>query len=134
VVGAVVGTGEGKLADKPLGGEKSLGSDGEASDRARWRPRLWSRSRAVRRRVGLPADLRLRVIVMPVVWLWERLSGWQQDQVEAAAKAELVRLTNVGVTREGAPRVLADRLAETGGEAMVTGPYWWLIRRGLPQR
>ncbi|MFC9176741.1 hypothetical protein [Streptomyces sp. NPDC057107] len=91
-----------------------------------------------RRRVALPAELRLRVALRPVSWLWERLSGWQQDQVEAAVKAELAQLTGLGVAREGAPRLLADRLtdrlAETGGEAMVTGPYGWLIRRGLPQR
>lgn len=91
-----------------------------------------------RRRVALPADLRLRVALGPVSWLWERLSGWQQDQVEAAVKAELAQLTGLGVAPEGAPRLLADRLtcrlAEIGGEAMVTGPYGWLIRRGLPQR
>ncbi|MFI5905233.1 hypothetical protein [Streptomyces cyaneofuscatus] len=91
-----------------------------------------------RRRVALPADLRLRVALGPVTWLWERLSGWQQDQVEAAAKAELAQMAGLGVAREGAARLLADRLtdrlAETGGEAMVTGPYGWLIRRGLPQR
>ncbi|MFE6104057.1 hypothetical protein ACFVQ4_29440 [Streptomyces laurentii] len=60
----------------------------------------------------------------PVSWLWERLSGWQQDQVQAAAKAELAHLAGLGVAPEGAPRLLADRLtdrlAETGGEAMVT--------------
>ncbi|WP_432095665.1 hypothetical protein [Streptomyces sp. bgisy100] len=90
------------------------------------------------RRVGLPADLRLRVALGPVAWLWERLSGWQQDQVEAAAKAELARLEGLLALPGAAPRVLADRLtdrlAETGGEAMVTGPYGWLIRRGLVQR
>ncbi|WP_331719973.1 hypothetical protein [Streptomyces sp. NBC_00147] len=90
------------------------------------------------RRVGLPADLRLRVALGPVAWLWERLSGWQQDQVEAATKAELTQLVGLGVAPEGAPRLLADRLTdrleETGGEALVTGPYGWLIRRGLPQR
>ncbi|MEN2424385.1 hypothetical protein AABB02_40590 (plasmid) [Streptomyces rimosus] len=32
------------------------------------------------------------------------------------------------------PGRLTDRLAETGGEALVTGPYGWLIRRGLVQR
>ncbi len=69
-----------------------------------------------------------------MAWLWERLSGWQQDQVEVAAKAELAQLAGLGVAPEGAPRLLADRLAETGGEAMVTSPYGWLIRRGLPQR
>ncbi|MDJ0465979.1 hypothetical protein [Streptomyces sp. H27-C3] len=91
------------------------------------------------RRVGLPADLRLRVALGPVSWLWERLkNGWQQDQVEAAAKAELAQMVGLGVAPEGAPRLLADRLtdrlAETGGEALVTGPYGWLIGRGLPQR
>ncbi|MFI2214938.1 hypothetical protein [Streptomyces sp. NPDC020141] len=90
------------------------------------------------RRVALPADLRLRVALGPVSWLWERLSGWQQDQVEAAAKTELAQLAGLGMAPEGAPRLLADRLTdrlvETGGEAMVTGPYGWLIRRGLVQR
>ncbi|MER6103719.1 hypothetical protein ABT115_15680 [Streptomyces sp. NPDC001832] len=90
------------------------------------------------RRVGLPADLRLRVALGPVAWLWERLSGWQQDRVEAAAKAELACLEGLLALPGGAPRLLADRLTErleeTGGEAMVTGPYGWLIRRGLVQR
>ncbi|MET9656825.1 hypothetical protein [Streptomyces sp. NPDC006510] len=90
------------------------------------------------RRVGLPADLRLRVALGPVAWLWERLSGWQQDQVEAAAKTELARLEGLLALPGAAPRLLADRLAdrlaETGGEAMVTGPYGWLIGRGLVQR
>ncbi|MFE9637022.1 hypothetical protein [Streptomyces sp. NPDC006463] len=90
------------------------------------------------RRVGLPADLGLRVALGPVAWLWERLSGWQQDQVEAAAKAELAQLAGLGVAPEGAPRLLADRLTdrlhETGGEALVDKPFPWLIRRGLPQR
>lgn len=90
------------------------------------------------RRVGLPADLRLRVALGPASWLWERLSGWQQDQVEAAAKAELAQLAGLGVAPEGAPRLLADRLTdrleETGGEARVEKPFPWLIRRGLPQR
>ncbi|WP_455678417.1 hypothetical protein [Streptomyces atroolivaceus] len=73
-----------------------------------------------------------------MAWLWKRLSGWQQDQVEAAAKTELARLEGLLTLPGGAPRLLADRLtdrlAETGGEAMVTGPYGWLIRRGLAQR
>ncbi|GGM19777.1 hypothetical protein GCM10010129_75120 [Streptomyces fumigatiscleroticus] len=90
------------------------------------------------RRVGLPADLRLRVALGPVAWLWERLSGWQQDQVEAAAKTELARLEGLLALPGGAPRLLADRLtdrlAETGGEALVKRPYPWLIRRGLVQR
>ncbi|WP_255306554.1 hypothetical protein [Streptomyces sp. Wb2n-11] len=90
------------------------------------------------RRVGLPVDLRLRVALGPVAWLWERLSGWQQDQVEAATKTELARLGGLLAQPGGGPRLLADRLTdrleETGGEAMVTGPYGWLIRRGLVQR
>ncbi|MFL4909395.1 hypothetical protein ACJ6WF_40985 [Streptomyces sp. MMS24-I2-30] len=102
------------------------------------RPKAVGGGKAQQRRVGLPADLRLRVALGPVAWLWERLSGWQQDQVEAAAKAELAQLAGLGVAPEGAPRLLADRLtdrlAETGGEALVDKPYGWLIRRGLPQR
>jgi hypothetical protein len=90
------------------------------------------------RRVGLPADLGLRVALEPVAGLWERLSGWQQDQVEAAATAEVKQLAGMLEQPEMAPRLLAnrltDRLQETGGEALVTGPYGWLIRRGLVQR
>ncbi|MFF2520179.1 hypothetical protein [Streptomyces sp. NPDC058086] len=74
----------------------------------------------------------------PVSGLWERLSGWQQDQVEAAAKVEVKRLAGMLERPGDAPRLLADRLTdrleETGGEALVTGPYGWLIRRGLLQR
>ncbi|OEJ36316.1 hypothetical protein [Streptomyces agglomeratus] len=90
------------------------------------------------RRVGLPDDLRLRVALGPVSWLWEQLSGWQQDQVEAAAKAEIKRLEGLLEHPGGGPRLLAnrltDRLKETGGEALVDKPYGWLIRRGLVQR
>jgi hypothetical protein len=78
------------------------------------------------------------VALGPVAGLWERLSGWQQDQVVAAAKTELVRLAGLLMRPEMAPRLLADRLTdrleETGGEALVTGPYGWLIRQGLVQR
>ncbi|MFB6946302.1 MULTISPECIES: hypothetical protein [unclassified Streptomyces] len=84
--------------------------------------------------VGLPADLGLRVALGPVSWLWERLSGWQQDQVEEAAKAELARLEGLLAVRGGAPRLLADRLEETGGEARVDKPFGWLIGRGLVRR
>ncbi len=90
------------------------------------------------RRVGLPADLGLRVALGPVAGLWERLSGWQQGQVEAAAQAELTRLAGMLERPEMAPRLLADRftdrLAETGGEALVQRPFPWLMRRGLVQR
>ncbi|MFD5786714.1 hypothetical protein ACFWH1_08755 [Streptomyces sp. NPDC127037] len=119
------------LVDERVG-QRAAGAGAGGRSKAGWE------KAQQRRRVALPADLRLRVVLGPVSWLWERLSGWQQDQVEAAAKAELAHLAGLGVAREGAPRLLADRLAdrlvETGGEAMVTGPYGWLIRRGLPQR
>ncbi|MER5747128.1 hypothetical protein ABT097_28150 [Streptomyces sp. NPDC002225] len=130
----------------PLRGEQPKGSsvDERAGQRAAGagaggRPKAagWEKAQQ-QKRVALPADLGLRVALGPVAWLWERLSGWQQDQVEAAAKAELGRMAGLGVAPEGAPRLLADRLsdrlAETGGEVMVTGPYGWLIRRGLVQR
>ncbi|MFJ9975151.1 hypothetical protein [Streptomyces sp. NPDC090621] len=132
--------------DGPLRGEKPKESQvneqvGQraAGAGAGGRPKAggWEKAQQ-QRRVALPADLRLRVALGPVSWLWERLSGWQQDQVEAAAKAELAHLAGLGVAPEGAPRLLADRLtdrlAETGGEAMVDKPFPWLIRRGLPQR
>ncbi|WP_239577181.1 hypothetical protein [Streptomyces californicus] len=90
------------------------------------------------RRVALPADLRLRVALGPVSWLWERLSGWQQDQVAATAKAELSQLEGLGVAAQRAPRLLADRLTcrleETGGEALIRRPFGWLISRGLVRR
>jgi hypothetical protein len=78
----------------------------------------------------------------PASGLWERLSGWQQDQVEAAVKAEVKQLAGVLEQPEAAARLLADRLTdrltdrleETGGEALVDRPYPWLIRRGLVQR
>ncbi|MCA1222180.1 hypothetical protein [Streptomyces sp. 8L] len=130
----------------PLRGEKPKDSpvdervkQRDAGTGAGSRPKAagWEKAQQ-QRRVGLPADLRLRVALGPVSWLWERLSGWQQDQVEAAAKAELAQLAGLGVAPEGAPRLLADRLTdrlqETGGEAMVDKPFPWLIRRGLPQR
>ncbi|MCX4231777.1 hypothetical protein [Streptomyces ortus] len=113
--------------------------DGQRAAGAGGRPKGpgWEKAQQ-QRRVSLPADLRLRVALGPVAWLWERLSGWQQDQVEAAVKAELAQLAGLGVAPEGAPRLLADRLTdrleETGGEARVHKPFPWLIRRGLPQR
>ncbi|PJM98565.1 hypothetical protein CG740_34510 [Streptomyces sp. CB01201] len=130
----------------PLRGEKPKESPVEkrvvqraAGAGAGGRPKAggWEKAQQ-QRRVSLPDDLRLRVALAPVSWLWSQLNGWQQDQVEAAATTELAQLAGLGVAPEGASRMLADRLtdrlAETGGEAMVTGPYAWLIRRGLPQR
>lgn len=38
----------------------------------------------------------------PAFWLWERLSGRQQDQVEAVAKAELASLESLLVQQGGA--------------------------------
>lgn len=91
-----------------------------------------------RGRMSLPDDLRLRVGLEPAAWLWKRLSRWQQDQVQAMAEAELTRLTGLLMRPEDAPRLLASRLTnrleETGGEALITTPYGWLIRRGLVQR
>ncbi|MGW5401379.1 hypothetical protein [Streptomyces sp. NPDC003952] len=142
----VAGSGSPVAEDGPLRGEKPKQSpvDERVGQRtagagAGGRPKAagWEKAHQ-QKRAALPADLRLRVALGPVAWLWERLSGWQQDQVEAAAKAELAHMAGLGVAPEGAPRLLADRLTdrleETGGEALVTGPYGWLIRRGLPQR
>ncbi|MCL7430152.1 hypothetical protein [Streptomyces sp. YS415] len=97
----------------------------------------WAKAQR-QRRAGLPDDLGLWVALGPVSGLWERLSGWQQDQVAATAKAEMKRLAGILEQPEAAARLLADRLtdrlAETGGEALVDRPYPWLIRRGLVQR
>lgn len=143
---AVAATGSPVAKDGPLRGEKPKTSpvDERVGQRAAGagaggRPKAagWEKAQQ-QRRVGLPADLPLRVALGPVACLWKQLNGWQQDQVEAATKAELAQLAGLGVAPEGAPRLLADRLTdrleETGGEALVTGPYGWLIRRGLVQR
>ncbi|WP_060889401.1 hypothetical protein, partial [Streptomyces scabiei] len=142
----VAGMGSPVAKGGPLRGEKpkEYPVDEQAEQRAAGasaggRPKAVGGGKAQQqRRVGLPGDLRLRVALGPVAWLWERLSGWQQDQVEAAVKTELARLEGLLALPGGAPRLLADRLTdrleETGGEAMITGPYGWLIRRGLVQR
>ncbi|MFJ7209489.1 hypothetical protein ACIQWR_38910 [Streptomyces sp. NPDC098789] len=142
----VAASGSPVAEDGPLRGEKLKESpvdervgQGAAVAGAGGRPQVSGWEKAQQQRwVVLPADLCLRVALGPVAWLWERLSGWQQDQVEAAAKTELAQLAGLGVASEGAPRLLADRLtdrlAETGGEARVDKPFPWLIRRGLPQR
>ncbi|WP_331756465.1 hypothetical protein [Streptomyces microflavus] len=140
------GTGSPVAEGGPLCGEKPK----ESSDDERveggapgagtgGRPKAMGGGKAQQqRRVGLPADLGLRVALGPVSWLWARLSGWQQDQVAAAAKAELSHLAGLGVAAERAPRLLADRLTgrleETGGEALIREPFGWLIGRGLVRR
>ncbi|MGW2710667.1 hypothetical protein ACWC4J_16990 [Streptomyces sp. NPDC001356] len=97
----------------------------------------WNKAQR-QQKVSLPDDLRLRVALGPAAGLWARLSGWQQDQVVVATKAELKRLAGMLEQPEIAPRLLADRLTdrleETGGEALVAKPYGWLIKRGLMQR
>nr|WP_237308063.1 hypothetical protein [Streptomyces sp. SAT1] len=134
------------IEDGPLRGEKPEespveGREGQraAGARAGGRPKAVGWEKAQRqRRVGLPADLGVRVALGPVAGLWERLSGWQQGQVEAAAQAELTRLAGMLERPDMAPRLLADRftdrLQETGGEALVDRPFPWLMRRGLVQR
>ncbi|WP_413804249.1 hypothetical protein [Streptomyces sp. OE57] len=132
--------------DGPLRGEKPKespveGRDGQraAGAEAGGHPETVSWHKAQQqRRVGLPADLGLRVALGPVAWLWERLNGWQQHQVEEATKRELGRLKNLLMQPDAAPQLLADRLTdrleEAGGEALVRSRYGWLIRRGLVQR
>ncbi|MFD9601766.1 hypothetical protein [Streptomyces sp. NPDC059970] len=143
---AAAATGSPVAGDGPLRGEKPKKSS--VDERVGQRPAVagaGGRPKAVgggkaqqQRRVGLPVDLGLRVALGPVAWLWEQLSGWQQDQVEAAAKAELARLKGLLAVPGGAPQLLADRLTdrleETGGEALVDKPFGWLIGRGLVQR
>ncbi|MEV5454704.1 hypothetical protein [Streptomyces sp. NPDC052535] len=132
--------------DGPLRGEKPKESPVEERDGQRaagavagGRPKAvgWEKAQQ-QQRLGLPADLGLRVALGPVAGLWERLSGWQQGQVEAAAQAELTRLAGMLERPAMAPRLLADRftdrLEETGGEALVERPFPWLMRRGLVQR
>ncbi|WP_394426904.1 hypothetical protein [Streptomyces sp. SGAir0957] len=95
-------------------------------------------AKAPQQRQALPGDLDLQVVLGPASWLWTRLSGWQQQQVEAAARAELDRLKGLLAQADGAPRLLADRLTdrlrETGGEALIRQPFPWLTQRGLVQR
>lgn len=140
----IAGNGLPVAGDGPLRGEKPKESsvDKRVGRRAagaggRVKAAGWEKAQQ-QKRVALPADLRLRVALGPVSWLWEQLSGWQQDQVEAATKAELSRLTGLLNHPEMAPQLLADRftdrLEQTGGEALVHKPFPWLIRRGVVQR
>jgi hypothetical protein len=132
--------------DGPLRGEKPKElpvdeRDGQPAARAVAidRPKVvgWEKAQRQRRR-GLPGDLRLREVLEPVTGLWEQLSSWQQDQVQAVVAKELTRLTGLLLRPEMAPGLLAgrlaDRLEETGGEDLVDSAYGWLIRRGLVQR
>ncbi|MEW2310680.1 hypothetical protein AB0918_18900 [Streptomyces sp. NPDC006864] len=143
---AMAGSGSLVAEDGPLRGEKPKKSPAnqrvdqrtvEACAGGRLSAGGWERAQQ-EKGVDLPADLRLRVALGPVSSLWERLSGWQQGQVKAAAKAELAQLAGLGVAPEGAPQRLADRLTrrltETGGEAMVAKPFGWLRSRGLVRR
>ncbi|MEV6400542.1 hypothetical protein AB0M39_38160 [Streptomyces sp. NPDC051907] len=86
----------------------------------------------------LPADLDLRVALVPVSWLWRGLNRWQQDRVVEAAKLELAQLRQVLEWSGQAPSVLAarltSRLEETGGEALIASPFGWITRRGLVRR
>ena len=143
---AVAGTGSPVAEGGPLRGEKPKESsvDERAGQRAAGagaggRPQAagWEKAQQ-QKRVALPADLRLRVALGPVSWLWERLNGWQQNRVEEAARAELASLEGLLAVPGGAPRLLADRLTdrleETGGEALINKPFGWLIGRGLVRR
>ncbi|MET9986194.1 hypothetical protein ABZ176_28755 [Streptomyces rochei] len=119
------------------GGQCAAGAGAGAGAGGRPKAVGWDRAQQ-QRRVGLPARPALQVALGPVAGLWGRLSGWQQDQVQAAAEAEIKRLEGLLEHQGGGPRLLADRLTdrlkETGGEALVDKPYGWLIRRGLVQR
>jgi hypothetical protein len=115
------------------GGQRAAGAG------AGGRPKAvgWEKAQQ-QRRVDLPARPALQVALGPVAGLWAQLSVWQQDQVQAAAEAEIKRLEGLLEHQGGGPRLLADRLTgrleETGGEALVDKPYGWLIRKGLVQR
>ncbi|WP_371591232.1 hypothetical protein [Streptomyces sp. NBC_00470] len=123
--------------DGPLRGEQPTeSSDRQLSGQRAVRPVAGGRARMRGR--GSPVDLDVRAALEPVAWLWERLNSWQQGQVAAAAKNELVKLAGLLAHPETAPQRLADRLhdrlEETGGQALVASPYGWLTGRGLVQR
>ncbi|MFJ2842916.1 hypothetical protein ACIPD2_14790 [Streptomyces griseofuscus] len=94
------------------------------------RPRAvgWDKARQ-QRRVGLPARPALQVALGPVAGLWVQLSGWQQDQVQAAAEVEIKRLEGLLEHPGGGPRLLADRLTdrleETGDRMTVAREGCW---------
>ncbi|MGW0497442.1 hypothetical protein ACWD0Z_19015 [Streptomyces sp. NPDC003007] len=115
------------------GGQRAAGAGAGGRPKAMG----WEKAQQ-QRRVGLPACPALQVALRPVAGLWAQLSGWQQDQIQAAAEAEIKRLEGLLEHQGGGPRLLADRLTdrlkETGGEALVDKPYGWLIHKGLVQR
>ncbi|CAM5674433.1 hypothetical protein SGRIM128S_07559 [Streptomyces griseomycini] len=82
-------------------------------------------------------DLRVRIALAPVTGLWSRLTAAQRAIALRAADQALHVLSGI-VGPEAAPQVLAhrlaDRLQETGGEALVREPMGWLLGRGLVQR
>ncbi|MBT2511730.1 hypothetical protein J7I98_39365 [Streptomyces sp. ISL-98] len=89
------------------------------------------------RRVADLPDLRLRVALAPVAWLWAQLTRGQQGVARRAVEQGLKVLDGIAGP-ESAPRLLADRLTdrleEAGGEALVREPLGWLLGRGLVQR
>ncbi|TGZ12398.1 hypothetical protein DV517_74930 [Streptomyces sp. S816] len=142
----VAGSASPVAEDGPLRGEQpkespvdERGGQRAAGAGAGGRPKTagWDKAQQ-QRRAALPADLGLRVALGPVAGLWVQLSGWQQDQVQAAAEVEIKRLEGLLEHPGGGPRLLADRLTdrleETGDEALVERPFPWLMRRGLVQR
>ncbi|MGW2426619.1 hypothetical protein ACWC0C_47030 [Streptomyces sp. NPDC001709] len=129
--------------DGPLRGENR----GDCADGASPTEGSGSRSRLTvvdgahgrrqQQRVADLDDLRLRVALAPVAYLWSQLRGGQQALAVRAAERALGTLSGI-VDPKAAPRVLAarltDRLEEIGGVAHVRDPMGWLLGRGLVQR
>jgi hypothetical protein len=106
-----------------------------AADSVRLKP--LSGGKAQQRKAEPLDDLRVRSALAPVAGLWSRLTAAQRSIAFRAAGQALHVLSGI-VGPEAAPQVLADRLAdrlqETGGEALVRDPMGWLLGRGLVQR
>ncbi|MFF0794828.1 hypothetical protein [Streptomyces spiralis] len=83
------------------------------------------------------SDLRLRVALAPVTWLWLQLSRRQQKVALRSVERALDVLAGIA-SPAAAPRLLAsrlaDRLMEAGGKDRVRDPMGWLLGRGLVQR
>lgn len=130
----------------PLRGEKPQESspdkrDGQqaAGTGSSSRPQATGGGKAQRQgRVGRLSEAGLRVVVGPVVGLWQQLNRWQQQRVEQTAAVEVERIAQLLQRPETAPQLLADRLVdrleETGGESWVRDPFGWLTGFGLVQR